>query len=105
MAWGRTGVLYTLHGGILKSLHLMQGAAYGENMSKMPNPSHARFEQLHPDQRFPHRVSKGNTGCNRGTLRSDHACRRIKQARQPHRTFCLLHNGVIFAAIETSEFL
>jgi len=31
---GGTGVLYTLHGGILKSLPLMQGAANSEHMAK-----------------------------------------------------------------------
>jgi 3',5'-cyclic-AMP phosphodiesterase len=32
---GRHGVIYSLHGGVLKSLPLMQGAAYGMDMSKM----------------------------------------------------------------------
>jgi Icc protein len=35
MAWAGTGVLYTVHGGILKSLPLMQGAASGMDMAKM----------------------------------------------------------------------
>src|ERR1700681_4058057 len=35
MAWAGTGVLYSLHGGILKSLPLMQGAANGIDMAKM----------------------------------------------------------------------
>src|ERR1700675_4155491 len=35
MAWAGTGVLYSLHGGILKSLPLMQGAASGMDMAKM----------------------------------------------------------------------
>src|SRR3984893_2363877 len=35
MAWAGTGVLYTLHGGILKSLPLAQGAAGGMQMEKM----------------------------------------------------------------------
>src|SRR6202049_3349673 len=35
MAWAGTGVLYTLHGGILKSLPLARGAASGKQMKKM----------------------------------------------------------------------
>jgi 3',5'-cyclic AMP phosphodiesterase CpdA len=35
MAWAGTGVLYTMHGGILKSLPLAQGAMGGDQMSKM----------------------------------------------------------------------
>ena len=35
MAWAGTGVVYSLHGGILKSLPLMQGAMSGMDMAKM----------------------------------------------------------------------
>jgi 3',5'-cyclic AMP phosphodiesterase CpdA len=35
MAWAGTGVLYTMHGGILKSLPLAQGAMGGDQMDKM----------------------------------------------------------------------
>ena len=35
MAWAGTGVLYSVHGGILKSLPLMQGAMGGKDMAKM----------------------------------------------------------------------
>jgi 3',5'-cyclic AMP phosphodiesterase CpdA len=35
MAWAGTGVLYSLHGGILKSLPLMQGGMSGKDMAKM----------------------------------------------------------------------
>ena len=35
MAWAGTGVLYSLHGGILKSLPLAQGAMDGMGMSKV----------------------------------------------------------------------
>src|SRR6202521_1435527 len=35
MAWAGTGVVYSLHGGILKSLPLMQGAASAMDMAKM----------------------------------------------------------------------
>jgi 3',5'-cyclic-AMP phosphodiesterase len=35
MAWAGTGVLYSVHGGILKSLPLMQGAMGGMDMAKM----------------------------------------------------------------------
>src|SRR3981189_1108097 len=35
MAWAGTGVLYTMHGGILKSLPLAQGAMGGDQMNKM----------------------------------------------------------------------
>src|SRR6202790_343025 len=35
MAWAGTGVLYTMHGGILKSLPLAQGAMGGDEMKKM----------------------------------------------------------------------
>src|SRR5438445_5811089 len=35
MAWAGTGVLYTMHGGILKSLPLLQGGEGGMSMEKM----------------------------------------------------------------------
>ena len=35
MAWAGTGVLYSVHGGILKSLPLMQGAMNAKDMAKM----------------------------------------------------------------------
>jgi 3',5'-cyclic-AMP phosphodiesterase len=35
MAWAGTGVLYTVHGGILRSLPLMQGATNAHDMAKM----------------------------------------------------------------------
>src|SRR5271169_5794640 len=35
MAWAGTGVLYTVHGGILKSLPPLQGAANAQDMAKM----------------------------------------------------------------------
>ena len=35
MAWAGTGVLYSVHGGILKSLPLMRGSAGAEQMAKV----------------------------------------------------------------------
>src|SRR5258708_32617907 len=48
MAWAGTGVLYSLHGGILKSLPLMAGGQYGKDAAKLAGADFSLIQISHP---------------------------------------------------------
>src|SRR6202051_4595277 len=96
MAWAGTGVLYTVHGGILKSLPLMQGAMGGNDMAKMKGADFSFIQ-----------ISDSHIGFNKEanpdvTATLQVAVDRINTAAA--RPDFLLHTGDISQLSKPSEF-
>src|SRR5258708_354528 len=96
MAWAGTGVLYTLHGGILKSLPLAQYAASGKHTEKLKGADFSFIQ-----------ISDSHIGFNKeanpdvsATLQV--AMDRINSAQAPPDF--LLHTGDISELLKASEF-
>jgi 3',5'-cyclic-AMP phosphodiesterase len=95
MAWAGTGVLYTVHGGILKSLPLMQGGASNEDMAKVKGADFSFIQ-----------ISDSHIGFNKEanpdvTATLQIAVDRINNSAAPD---FLLHTGDISQLSKASEF-
>ena len=96
MAWAGTGVLYTVHGGILKSLTLAPGGQYGDRMSEMKEADFSFIQ-----------ISDSHIGFNKDanpdvTATLQIAIDRINSAATPPDF--LLHTGDISQLSKPSEF-
>ena len=96
MAWAGTGMLYSVHGGILKSLPLMQGAMGGNDMAKMKGADFSFIQ-----------ISDSHIGFNKEanpdvTATLQVAVDRINSAAAPPDF--LLHTGDISQLSKPSEF-
>src|SRR6202051_1095940 len=96
MAWAGTGVLYTVHGGILKSLPMMQGAMSGMDMGKMKGADFSFIQISDSHIGFSKEANPDVTA----TLQV--AVDRINSAAAPPDF--LLHPGVISQLSKPSEF-
>lgn len=99
MAWAGTGVLYSLHGGVLKSLPLVPGEQYGKSGMKDPRMDGADFSFI--------QISDSHIGFNKEanpdvTATLQIAVDRINSAAAPPDF--LLHTGDISQLSKPSEF-